>query len=167
MAFSWTSKNTTFSWHLVSILAPFSRRFDPRRCLGEPLVPPWGHLCLQTSKSMPAITFLGLILEGILNTHFSCLFFISFSSEFFKGLRTTLSWFKAHFNLNFVGIFTTFWKCWKPWKTKPLPRENTIWEFLKAHIFIILGTCFAVSSRILILSIFYRILSVLGLHLVT
>ena len=47
---------------------------------------------------------------------------------------------------------------------KPLPRENTIWEFLRAHIFMIFGTCFTVSSRIHILSIFYRILSVLGLH---
>ena len=50
---------------------------------------------------------------------------------------------------------------------KPLPRENTIWEFLRAHIFIIFGTCFTVSSRIHILSICYRILSVLGLHFET
>ena len=47
---------------------------------------------------------------------------------------------------------------------KPLPRENMIWVFLRAHIFMIFGTCFTVSSRIHILSIFYRILSVLGLH---
>ena len=47
---------------------------------------------------------------------------------------------------------------------KPLPRENTFWEFLRAHIFVIFGTCFTVSSRINILSIFHRILSVLGLH---
>ena len=50
---------------------------------------------------------------------------------------------------------------------KPLPRENTIWEFLRAQIFMILGTCFTVSSRIYILSIFYRILSVLGPHFET
>ena len=47
---------------------------------------------------------------------------------------------------------------------KPLPRENTIWEFLRARIFMIFDTCFTVSSRIHILSTFYRILSVLGLH---
>ena len=47
---------------------------------------------------------------------------------------------------------------------KPLLRENTIWEFLRIHIFMIFGTFFTVSSRVHILSIFYRILSVLGLH---
>ena len=47
---------------------------------------------------------------------------------------------------------------------KPLPRENTIWEFLRAHIFVIFGTCFTVSSRTHSLSTFCRILSVLGLH---
>ena len=47
---------------------------------------------------------------------------------------------------------------------KPLPRENTILEFLRVRIFMIFGTCFTVSSRIHILSIFHRILSVLELH---
>ena len=47
---------------------------------------------------------------------------------------------------------------------KPLPRENTIWEFLRARTFMIFGTSFTVSSKTHILSIFYRILSVLGLH---
>ena len=47
---------------------------------------------------------------------------------------------------------------------KPLPRENTIWEFLRARIFIIFDSFITVSSRINILSIFYRILSALGLH---
>ena len=47
---------------------------------------------------------------------------------------------------------------------KPLPRENTIWEFLRACIFTIFDTCFTVSSRVHILSSFYRILSVLGRH---
>ena len=37
---------------------------------------------------------------------------------------------------------------------KPLPRENTISEFLRAHIFMIFGICFTVSSRIHILSTF-------------
>ena len=47
---------------------------------------------------------------------------------------------------------------------KPLSRENTIWEFLRKHIFMISGTCFTVSSRINILSTFYQILLILGLH---
>ena len=47
---------------------------------------------------------------------------------------------------------------------KPLPRENTIWEFLRTHIFMIFSTCFTVNSKSHILSIFHRILSVLGLH---
>ena len=47
---------------------------------------------------------------------------------------------------------------------KPLPRENTIWEFPRAHIFVIFSTFFTASSRIHILSIFHRILSVWGLH---
>ena len=87
-----------------------------------------------------------------------------FSSEFFKGLWTTFSWFLVHSSLHFEAIVANFWRCRKPWKMKPLPRENTIWEFLRAHMFMIFGTCFTVSSRIHILSIFYRILSVLGLH---
>ena len=41
---------------------------------------------------------------------------------------------------------------------KPLPRENTIWEFLRAHIFMIFRTCFTVSSRIHILRIFFFVL---------
>ena len=47
---------------------------------------------------------------------------------------------------------------------KPLPRENRIWESLRARIFTIFDTFFTVSSRIHILSTFYRILSVFGLH---
>ena len=50
---------------------------------------------------------------------------------------------------------------------KPLPRENTILEFLRTQMFMIFGTCFKVSSRIHILSICYRILSVLGVHVET
>ena len=47
---------------------------------------------------------------------------------------------------------------------KPLQREKSILEFLRARIFTIFGTCCTVSSKTHILSIFYRILAVLGLH---
>ena len=90
-----------------------------------------------------------------------------FSSEFFNGLWTTFSWFFVQFSLHFETFFGNFWRCWKPWKMKPLPRENTIWEFLRAYMFVIFGTFFTVSSRVHILSIFYRILLVWELHLGT
>ena len=47
---------------------------------------------------------------------------------------------------------------------KPLPRENTIWEFPRAHLFVIWGTFVTVSSRVHILSTFYRIFKILALH---
>ena len=47
---------------------------------------------------------------------------------------------------------------------KPLPRENIMFEFLRVRIFRFFDTFVTVSSRIHILSILYRILTVLGFH---
>ena len=47
---------------------------------------------------------------------------------------------------------------------KHLPRENTIWEFLRAPVFMIFGTCFKVNSKIHILSMFYQIILFWELH---
>ena len=65
MLFAWPSLHDS-GLHFNLHFNTFWIKFDPGRCLGYPLGPPWGHLCLQTSKSTSGTTFLVLILAPVL-----------------------------------------------------------------------------------------------------